>query len=118
MDETLVVRLSTNRVATWLIRNVASKLDPILFKATGGRLTSFGPPTMPMITVTTTGARTGRPRPVHLACLERDPRLERVGRKRHPPAPPHRLEDEHVAHDDVVRDGNRGEEEENEQGRE
>jgi deazaflavin-dependent oxidoreductase (nitroreductase family) len=88
MDEDLVVRLSTNRVATWLIRNVASKIDPILFKATGGRLTSFGPPAMPMLTVTTTGARTGKPRPVHLACLERDHDYlvvaSAMGQERHP----------------------------------
>jgi deazaflavin-dependent oxidoreductase (nitroreductase family) len=66
------VWLSTNPVATWLVRNVASRLDPLLFKATGGRLTSFGPPAMPMLTLTAIGRRSGRPRSVHLACLEDD----------------------------------------------
>jgi len=31
---------------------VASRLDPLLFRASGGRLTVFGPPAMPMLTLT------------------------------------------------------------------
>ena len=69
MNEERLVRLSTNPAATWWIRHVASRLDPWLFRATGGRLTSFGPPTMPMLTLTTAGRRTGRRRSVHLACV-------------------------------------------------
>lgn len=71
-SERLLVWLSTNRVATWLIRHVASPLDPRIFRATGGRLTSLGPPAMPMLALTTTGRRSGRPRAVQLACLERE----------------------------------------------
>jgi deazaflavin-dependent oxidoreductase (nitroreductase family) len=65
-----LVWLSTNRVATWLIQHVASPLDPLIFKASNGRLTSLGPPAMPMLTVTAHGARSGEPRSVQLACLE------------------------------------------------
>jgi deazaflavin-dependent oxidoreductase (nitroreductase family) len=87
-SEETVVRLSTHPVATWLIRNVASRLDPLLFRASNGRLTCFGPPTMPMITVTTIGRRSGEPRPVHLACLERDGDFlvvaSAMGQQRHP----------------------------------
>lgn len=72
MSDRLVVWLSTNSVATWWIRHVASRLDPVLFRATNGRLTSFGPPAMPMLTLTTMGRRSGRPRSVQLACIERD----------------------------------------------
>jgi len=72
MSEDLVVRLSTHPVATWLVKNVASRLDPILFRATGGRLTSFGPPAMPMLTLTMTGRRSGKRRSVHLACVPDD----------------------------------------------
>ncbi len=50
MNEDLIVWLSTNRVATWFIKHVASRLDPVIFKATNGRLTCFGPPAMPMLT--------------------------------------------------------------------
>ena len=32
----------------------------------------MGPPAMPMLTLTATGRRSGQPRSVHLACLERD----------------------------------------------
>ena len=71
MSDRLIVWLSTNRVMTWLIKHVASPLDPRIFKATNGRLTSMGPPTMPMLTMTTVGRRSGRARSVHLACLER-----------------------------------------------
>jgi deazaflavin-dependent oxidoreductase (nitroreductase family) len=69
-SEDFIVRVSTSKVATWLIKNVASKLDPLIFRATGGRLTSFGPPAMPMLTLTTRGRHSGRPRLVHLACIE------------------------------------------------
>jgi deazaflavin-dependent oxidoreductase (nitroreductase family) len=71
MSDRLIVWLSTNRVMTWLIKHVASHLDPRIFKATNGRLTSMGPPSMPMLTMTTVGRRSGRARSVHLACLER-----------------------------------------------
>ena len=70
MSERFVVWLSTNRVMTWLIKHVASYLDPRIFKATNGRLTSMGPPTMPMLTMTAIGRRSGQPRSVHLVCLE------------------------------------------------
>jgi len=66
MSERLIVRLSTNPVATWLIKHVAARLDPLIFQATNGRFTSMGPPAMPMLTLTATGRRTGRPRSVHL----------------------------------------------------
>lgn len=71
-SDDLVVRLTTHPVTTWVIRNVASRLDPLIFKATGGRLTSFGPPTMPMVTITMSGRRSGKRRSVHLACLEHE----------------------------------------------
>jgi deazaflavin-dependent oxidoreductase (nitroreductase family) len=43
-----------------------------LYRATNGCLTSFGPPAMPMLTLTTTGRRSGRPRSVQLACVEHE----------------------------------------------
>ncbi len=72
MSERFIVWLSTNPVATWVIRNVASRLDPRIFKATHGRLTSMGPPAMPMLTMTAVGRRSGQPRAVHLACLDHE----------------------------------------------
>ena len=70
MNERFVVWLTTNSLVTWLIRHVASHLDPLIFKATNGRFTSMGVPAMPMLTLTALGRRSGRPRSVHLACLE------------------------------------------------
>ena len=70
MDERTIVWLSTNPVATWLIKHLASPLDPLIFKATNGRFTVFGPPAMPMLTLTATGRSSGQPRSVHLACIE------------------------------------------------
>jgi deazaflavin-dependent oxidoreductase (nitroreductase family) len=88
VKERTLVWLSTNRVATWLIQHVASPLDPLIFKATNGRLTSFGPPAMPMLTVTAIGARSGEPRSVHLACLEQQGDYlvvaSAMGQQRHP----------------------------------
>jgi deazaflavin-dependent oxidoreductase (nitroreductase family) len=87
-SDDLVVRLTTHPVTTWVIRNVASRLDPLIFKATGGRLTSFGPPAMPMVTITMMGRRTGKRRSVHLACLEHEGGwlvvASAMGQQRHP----------------------------------
>ena len=88
MSDRFVVWLSTNPVATWVIRNVASRLDPVIYKATNGRLTSMGPPAMPMLTLTATGRHSGEPRSVHLACLEDEGDLlvvaSAMGQERHP----------------------------------
>jgi deazaflavin-dependent oxidoreductase (nitroreductase family) len=87
-NERFVVWLSTNPVATWLIKHVASPLDPLIFEATNGRLTSLGPPAMPMLTLTTTGRHSGRQQRVQLAFLERDGDqlvvASAMGQQRHP----------------------------------
>lgn len=72
MTEAFIVWLSTHPVATWLIRHVASPLDPLIFRATNGRFTSMGPPAMPMLTLTAIGRRSGKPRSIQLVCLEHD----------------------------------------------
>ena len=72
MSDDFSVWITTNPVVTWVIRHVASRLDPWLFKATNGRFTSMGAPSMPMLTLTAVGRHSGQPRAVHLACLERN----------------------------------------------
>jgi len=88
MSERFIVWLTTTPVMTWLIKHVASRLDPLIFKATNGRLTSMGPPAMPMLTMTAVGRRSGQPRSVHLACLEREGDYlvvaSAMGQERHP----------------------------------
>jgi deazaflavin-dependent oxidoreductase (nitroreductase family) len=83
-----MVWLSTNAVATWLIKRIASRLDPLIFRATNGRLTSMGPPAVPMLTLTAVGRHSGEPRSVHLACIEHDGDYlvvaSAMGQQRHP----------------------------------
>ncbi len=87
-ESDFVVWLSTSPVFTWLIKNVASRLDPLIFRASNGRLTSMGPPTMPMLTMSAIGRKSGQPRSVHLACLEheRDQLVvaSAMGQQKHP----------------------------------
>ena len=45
----LVNRFSATPVGTWLVKHVASRLDPVIFRASGGRLTSTIVPTLPMM---------------------------------------------------------------------
>ena len=70
MEDSTLVRVTTSPFFTWWIRNVAGKLDPVLFKATNGRFSTMGPPVSPMLTMTMIGRRSGRPRSIHLACIK------------------------------------------------
>ena len=88
MNDRFVIWMTTNRVVTWVIRHIASRVDPLLFKASNGRFTSMGVPSMPMLTLTTIGRRSGLPRAVHLACIERDGAYlvvaSAMGQQKHP----------------------------------
>ena len=88
MKADLAVWLTTNKGTTWFIRHVASRLDPLVFKATNGRFFSMGKASMPMVTLTTRGRKTGKPRAIHLAAVERDGITHVVasamGQARHP----------------------------------
>mgnify|MGYP005727308601 CR=1 FL=1 len=82
------VRLVTNPVSTWLIRKIASPLDPIVFRATNGKWFTMGRPSGGMCTITMTGRRTGKPRSVHLACIPHEGHrlivASAMGQQRHP----------------------------------
>ena len=88
MNDRLVLWLSTNAGITWVIRNICSRLDPILFKASNGRFFSMGSPTMPMATLTTIARRSGKPRAVHLACIPHEGNhlvvASAMGQEKHP----------------------------------
>lgn len=62
-----VNRFSATRAGSWLVKHWASKIDPAIFKATNGRFTSTGKPTLPMLTLTVVGRRSGQLRSVQLA---------------------------------------------------
>lgn len=88
MKDSLLVRVTTSGPFTWLLKSVASRVDPVLFRATNGRLTLFGPTAFPMVTITSTGRKSGKPRSVHLAAVEHNGCLHVVassmGSQRHP----------------------------------
>jgi deazaflavin-dependent oxidoreductase (nitroreductase family) len=88
MSQNFTVWLVTNPVSTWLIRNIASPLDPLVFKATNGRYFTMGRASQGMATITMTGRRSGKPRAVHLACVphEDDHLLvaSAMGQQKHP----------------------------------
>ena len=65
----LVNAFSATRAGTWVVRHVAAKVDPVIFARTDGRLTLTVVPTLPMLTLTVPGRRTGAPRSVQLAYL-------------------------------------------------
>ncbi len=58
---------SATRAGSWVVKHVASRIDPVLFRWSSGRFTSTGKPTLPMLALTTTGARSGQPHVVQLA---------------------------------------------------
>ena len=60
---------SATRPGSWLVGHLAAKVDPTLFRWSGGRVTVTGVPTLPMLVLTTTGRRSGLPRSVQLAHL-------------------------------------------------
>ncbi len=70
MYASAVNALSATRAGSWLVRHVAARVDPVLFRWSRGRVAVTGPPTLPMLLLTTTGRRSGRPRTVQLAHLE------------------------------------------------
>ena len=88
MSRSLQTRLTTSKPFTWLLKNFASRCDPVIFKATNGRFTFFGPTVFPMVTLTIRGRKTGKPRAVHLAAIEFEGSLlvvaNSMGSARHP----------------------------------
>src|SRR6187401_444558 len=60
---------SATRPGSWLVAHVAAKVDPSLFRWSGGRVAITGVPTLPMLVLTTTGRSSGLPRSVQLAYL-------------------------------------------------
>ena len=70
MKDSLLVRITTGRIFTWILVHIASRVDPVLFKATNGRWTFFGPTAFPMLTLTMRGRKSGKTRTAQLATIE------------------------------------------------
>jgi deazaflavin-dependent oxidoreductase (nitroreductase family) len=86
--KSLVNRFSTTWVGGWIARQLAARIDPWIYRQTGGRFTSTGPPTIPQLILTTRGKRSGRPRAVQLGYLRENGSFVIVasnfGREHHP----------------------------------
>jgi deazaflavin-dependent oxidoreductase (nitroreductase family) len=67
MYSEMVNRFSATRPGSWLVKHFAAHVDPHIFRWTNGRFTSTGAPTLPMLTLTVPGRKTGEPRSVQLA---------------------------------------------------
>jgi len=57
---------SVTPLGRWMAKTIASRVDPTIYKLTGGRFTMTGPPTIPMLSLSTTGRKSGKERTVQL----------------------------------------------------
>lgn len=70
MYSKLVNWFSATKAGSLVVKHFASHVDPVIFRATNGRFTSTGPPTLPQLLVTMKGRKSGKPRSVQLAYHE------------------------------------------------
>jgi deazaflavin-dependent oxidoreductase (nitroreductase family) len=63
-------RFSSTRVGSWVARQTAAKIDPWLYRKSGGRITATGVPTIPQLVLLTIGRRSGKRRAAQVAYLE------------------------------------------------
>ena len=79
---------SATPLGSWIVKHFAARVDPVLFRLSGGRFTSTGVPTLPMLALTVTGRRSGRARTVQLAYHRDGDDLlvvaSAMGQERHP----------------------------------
>jgi len=62
--------ISATPAGGWIVKTFAARLDPAIYKLSGGRFTSSGPLTIPQLTLTTTGRKSGKERTVQLGYTE------------------------------------------------
>jgi deazaflavin-dependent oxidoreductase (nitroreductase family) len=102
----LVRRLAATRPGSWVFARVAHRLDRIVFRATGGRSTAASwVAGLPVVMVTTTGARTGRRVTTPVLGVPEDGAIVVVGSnfgRPHHPAWVHNLRADPGAHVRVV----------------
>lgn len=84
----LVERFAYTRAGTWLILNVASRLDPQVNQLTGGRVSVASLIGLPLVLLTTTGAKTGLQRTVALVFFSKGDNIILIasngGKAKHP----------------------------------
>lgn len=57
---------SVTPLGRWIASTFSARLDPALYKLSGGRFTSVGPQVIPQLVLTTTGRKSGKERRVQL----------------------------------------------------
>lgn len=72
----------------WMTKAFAARIDPMIFRLSGGRFTSMGPVVIPQLVLTTRGRKSGQERDAQLAYTELDGAVYVVasnfGGERHP----------------------------------
>ncbi|HSG16170.1 MAG TPA: nitroreductase/quinone reductase family protein [Anaerolineae bacterium] len=63
IDDT-IRRIGATRPGVWAIKHVVSPLDRWLYRLTGGRFSTSGRPTAPILLLTTTGRKSGKERTI------------------------------------------------------
>jgi deazaflavin-dependent oxidoreductase (nitroreductase family) len=66
--ERMLEKIARMPVGDWYLKRIAPRLDPPLLRLTGGRVSSVYP--VPVMLLTTTGAKTGLPRTLPLLYLD------------------------------------------------
>ena len=64
--------LSRTAFGVWMSKAFASRVDPMIFRLSGGRLTSMGPIVIPQLVLTTRGRKSGQDRDAQLAFTDLD----------------------------------------------
>ena len=86
MYERAMESFARTPVGDWFVKRVAPRIDPPLLRLTGGRVSSVYP--VPAMQLTTTGAKSGRPRTLPLLYVTDGDRLilmaSNYGGKSHP----------------------------------
>ena len=82
------LKAALTRPGQWLFSNYTARLDPIIYRWSGGRLNSTGLLLVPVLALTTTGRKSGKQRSVQLAYIGFDGNAYIVasnfGKERHP----------------------------------
>jgi deazaflavin-dependent oxidoreductase (nitroreductase family) len=64
--------LSRTAFGVWMSKAFASRVDPVIFRLSGGRFTSMGPIVIPQLVLTTRGRKSGQERDAQLAYTDLD----------------------------------------------
>jgi deazaflavin-dependent oxidoreductase (nitroreductase family) len=64
--------LSMTGFGTWMTKTISTRIDPVIFRMSGGRFTSIGPAVIPQLILTTKGRKSGQERDAQLVYTDID----------------------------------------------